>query len=80
MTILPLGFGYLVGMLIRILLPDDQEYQENRNAEQPDDGPSGDAVEPDETSDAADTVDSAEVEPDSEAEATEELEKNVSNA
>ncbi len=80
MTILPLGFGYLIGMLIRVLLPDDQEYQENRDAKHPEDDPAGDAVEPEEATDAADMAEGAEAESSPETEPTEELEKNVSNA
>jgi hypothetical protein len=80
MTILPMSFGYLVGMLTRILLPDDQEYQEIRAAEHPNDGPSDDAVEPEEATDAADSTESAEAEPSQQTEPTEELEKNASNA
>ena len=80
MTILPLGFGYLIGMLIRVLLPDDQEYQENRDAKHPDDDRSGDAVEPEEATDAADMAEDSEAESLQETEPTEELEKNASNA
>ena len=80
MTILPLGFGYLIGMLIRVLLPDDQEYQENRDAKHPEDDPSGDAVEPEEATDAAGMAEGAEAESSPETEPTEELEKNASNA
>ncbi len=80
MTILPLGFGYLIGMLVRVLLPDDQEYQENRDAKHPEDDPSGDAVEPEEATDAADMAEDSEAESSPEIEPTEELEKNASNA
>ncbi len=80
MTILPLSFGYLVGMLIRILLPDDQEYQEIRVAEHPKDDPSDDAAEPEVMAEADDAAENAQAEPSQETEPTEELEKNASNA
>ena len=79
MTILPLAFGYLAGMLIRILLPDDQEYQEIRDAKRPGDDSSGDSADVDGTTDAADTevTDTSEI---SDSDSNVDLEKNASNA
>ena len=73
-ALLPLSMGYLFGMFVRILLPDDDEYQEQRAAAKGDDNPDGESTEVDGATDAADT---AEI---SDSESDVNLDKNVSNA